>query len=187
MESLNFDWEVVSEEEKRELGDKLKNATPGLVGEKTKNGANSFRRFEDESFFKVDWERVPELVESRRVLLKKGKAYVPIREQLSMILAEFTSRLEKGLQVGIALIPLRTHAEKPHSSQAARCLDWTKTIASHPFLTICQRTLQHLTLRSTMPMLLFLGRRSTLQTLTNCHSTSLSACAVSILNFEPTS
>lgn len=87
VESLNLDWDTVSEQEREELGEYLLAATPGL------------KRLEDESWFKVDWERAPELIERRSVYLRKGKAYVPIREQLSMILAEFTSRLEKSLEV----------------------------------------------------------------------------------------
>ena len=85
--SLQFDWDVVGEEEKRGLAVELVAATPGL------------RRVDEESWFKVDFERVPELVESRRVLLRRGRAYVPVREQLSMILAEFTARLDRGLVV----------------------------------------------------------------------------------------
>jgi DNA primase large subunit len=61
---------------------------------------------EEESYFKVDWERVPELVESRRVFLKGGKAYVPGREQLSMVVAEFTQRLDKALEVCPAFLSL---------------------------------------------------------------------------------
>jgi DNA primase large subunit len=87
VKGLNFDWEVVGDEEKEELREQLLAATPG------------FRRGEEESWFKVEWERVPELVEQRLVLLKKGKAYVPIQEQASMVLAEFGKRLEKGLEV----------------------------------------------------------------------------------------
>ena len=54
---------------------------------------------EDEGWFRVDWERVPDMVESRRVFLKAGKAFVPVREQASMVVAEFSSRLEKQLAV----------------------------------------------------------------------------------------
>lgn len=54
---------------------------------------------EEGGWFKVDFETVPELVESRRVFLKAGKAYVPSREQMSMVLAGFTERLDKGLEV----------------------------------------------------------------------------------------
>lgn len=53
---------------------------------------------------------MPELVEQRRVFLKAGKAYVPVREQMSMVLAGFTERLDKGLEVNphtlFNLIPL---------------------------------------------------------------------------------
>lgn len=85
---LGLDWEQVAEEEKMELGAELLAAAGGYL-----------KRLEDESWFKVDWERVPELVESRRVFLKRGKAYVPVRDQMSMVLAEFSSRLDKALLV----------------------------------------------------------------------------------------
>ncbi|KAH0837282.1 hypothetical protein AYO21_09989 [Fonsecaea monophora] len=93
VESLNMDWEVVQEEEKRALGEQLLSATPGL------------RRLEGENWFKVDWTRVPELVEHRTVLVRKGKAYVPMREQTSMVLTEFTSRLDKGLELTARNLP----------------------------------------------------------------------------------
>ena len=91
MDSLNFDWEKVSEEEKRELGADLLAATPGLRRQEMEEGG----------WFKVDFERVPELVEGRRVFLKRGKAYVPVKEQMSMVVAEFGARLDKGLEVPI--------------------------------------------------------------------------------------
>ena len=89
VESLQLDWEVVSEEEKKALGTDLQNATPGLKRQDAEEGG----------WFKVDFEMVSELVEGRRVLLKAGKAYVPVREQMSMVLADFTARLERGLEV----------------------------------------------------------------------------------------
>lgn len=94
VQSLNFDWETVSEEEKAELGPELAAAAGGFI-----------KRLDDESWFKVDWMRVPELVEGRRVLLKAGKAYVPSKEQLSMVLAEFTTRLEKALELTSRALP----------------------------------------------------------------------------------
>ncbi|EEP81841.1 conserved hypothetical protein [Uncinocarpus reesii 1704] len=93
VESLNFDWDILADEEKQELGESLLNATPGL------------KRTDDEGWFKVDWERVPELVERKGILVKKGKAYVPLREQLSMILAEFNARLEKALEFTSRALP----------------------------------------------------------------------------------
>ena len=89
VESLQLDWEVVTEEEKKALGADLQNANSGLKRQDV----------EDCGWFKVDFEMVPELVEGRRVFLKAGKAYVPVREQMSMVLAGFNARLNKGLEV----------------------------------------------------------------------------------------
>ncbi len=88
IQSLNLDWEPVTGEERTKYADEL-TATSGV----RKGG-------EEESWFKVDWERVPDLVEGRRVFLKAGKAYVPSKEQASMVVAEFTRRLERALEVG---------------------------------------------------------------------------------------
>lgn len=88
VEGLNLDWETVSDEERREYAEELRAAAGGFI-----------KRIEEEMFFKVEWERVPELVESRRVFLKAGKAFVPGREQMSMVVAEFTQRLDKALEV----------------------------------------------------------------------------------------
>ncbi|KAL4887732.1 eukaryotic and archaeal DNA primase, large subunit-domain-containing protein [Aspergillus karnatakaensis] len=93
IDGLSLDWESVSDEERRELGEHLVAATPGL------------RRVDEEAWYKVDWEKVPELVERRLVFLAKGKAYVPEREQLSMIIAEFTSRLERALELTSRALP----------------------------------------------------------------------------------
>lgn len=90
MESLRLDWDIVSEEEKKALGADLLNATPGLKRQDVE---------ERGGWFKVDFETVPELVEGRRVFLKGGKAYVPVREQMSMVLAGFNSNLDGGLEV----------------------------------------------------------------------------------------
>ena len=93
VESLNFKWEMVSDDEKRQLGEQLLAATPGL------------KKLDEENWFKVDWTRVPELVEYRTVFLRKGKAYVPMREQTSMIMTEFTNRLEKALELTSRALP----------------------------------------------------------------------------------
>lgn len=119
VESLNFDWETVGDSEKRELGAELIAAGGGFL-----------KRIDEESWFKVDWERVPELVESRRVFLKAGKAYVPGREQLSMVVAEFTSRLDKALEV--STLGLNVHDLNvliPHSKHPEHSLASTKTTA----------------------------------------------------------
>lgn len=52
-----------------------------------------------ETYFKVHWTRVLDLVEKRRIFLKGGIAWVPMRDQASLIVAEFSSRLAKDLEV----------------------------------------------------------------------------------------
>ncbi|KAK4189101.1 putative DNA primase large subunit [Podospora australis] len=96
--TLNLDWEPVSEEEKRELAPLLA-ATAGFGHAKRGN------QVLDEDWSKVDWERVPDLIDSRKVFIKKGKAYVPAREQQSMVLTEFTARLEKALELTARALP----------------------------------------------------------------------------------
>ena len=47
----------------------------------------------------VKWSRVPDLVEKRKVFLKAGWAYVPSRQQSSIVFQEFDVHLEKALEV----------------------------------------------------------------------------------------
>ena len=63
MESLALDWEVYSREEKRLLSADLLNATPGLKKQEVEEGGR----------FKVDFETVPELMESRNSPRTCGK------------------------------------------------------------------------------------------------------------------
>ena len=65
----------------------------------------STMRGDEESWFKVDWEKVPELTGRRQVLLKKGKAYVHVREQMSMVEGEFSRSLESGLELAARFLP----------------------------------------------------------------------------------
>ena len=95
IQSLSLDWDVVSEEEKLELASELA-ATSSLGA-----GARKLQAAEEEMWCKVDWDRVPELIEGRRVFVRAGKAYVPSREQASMVVAEFSSRLDKALEVSL--------------------------------------------------------------------------------------
>ena len=89
VESLQLQWELVSEAEKRQHAAALLNATPNLRQQEVEDGG----------WFKVDFETVPELVENRKVFVRAGKAYVPSREQMSMVFAAFTACLDTGLVV----------------------------------------------------------------------------------------
>lgn len=88
--SLSFGWETVQEHETRAFAQEFLNATPNLKKSD----------LEDGSWVKVDFHTVPELIEGRRVFVKAGKAYVPSKEQKSIVLAGFHDRLEQGLEVG---------------------------------------------------------------------------------------
>jgi len=51
------------------------------------------------AYQKVDFERVPDLVEKRKIFLRAGKAYLPVSEQQSLIITEFSHNLECALEV----------------------------------------------------------------------------------------
>ncbi len=93
IEGLSLDWEPVSDEEKREFSSELMATVTATYGKK------AYQPIDDETFRKVDWMRVPDLVESRKVFLRAGKAYVPSKEQQSLVLTEFVERLERALEV----------------------------------------------------------------------------------------
>jgi DNA primase large subunit len=93
IKSLDLDWQPVSEAESSRLHDKFM-AASGLT-----------RSSEHESYFKVDWTRVADLVAMRRVYLEGGLAYVPASEQLSLIAAEFSNRLSAALEMTARAIP----------------------------------------------------------------------------------
>jgi len=92
IDSLAMSWETVSEEEKAQWRTELKAATRVWSDE-------------EESWFKVAWENVPELVERRQCLLKRGVAYVHVREQSTMVVNEFSRQLESGLELAGRFLP----------------------------------------------------------------------------------
>jgi DNA primase large subunit len=99
--------EAVSEDERRELAAELAavqgaygGGAGGKPGAKADEDASA-----DAGWFKVDWMRVPELVEQRRVFLRAGKAYVPQREQAAMVCSEFSERLERALVATARALP----------------------------------------------------------------------------------
>lgn len=87
VKSLDLEWEVVGDDEKRELREQLH----AVLGSK--------KTSDEQDWFKVPWDSVPELVGQRKVLLKQGVAYVPAREQISVVVTDFTKRLDQALQV----------------------------------------------------------------------------------------
>ncbi|TIA89580.1 hypothetical protein E3P99_02014 [Wallemia hederae] len=96
-QSTRVDWEEVDDMEKESLRPFLINSSPIIA---LKPG-----EFEKETYFKVKWTQVPELVERRRVYLKQGYAYVPIREQTSLILNTFSTQLQQALEFTAKALP----------------------------------------------------------------------------------
>ncbi|GAA5840613.1 hypothetical protein JCM9279_007380 [Rhodotorula babjevae] len=94
VDSLNFGWEVVTPAEKQELYGELM-AASGLKSD----------AMVVESFFKVEWTKVTDLVAQRKVLLRGGKAYVPSSQEYSLVAAEFASRLARGLELTAKALP----------------------------------------------------------------------------------
>ncbi|GAA5963393.1 hypothetical protein JCM3765_003053 [Sporobolomyces pararoseus] len=94
IDSLNFGWEKVDDSEKEQLSEILA-AASGIRPE----------RMREESFFKVDWTKVTDLVGQRRVFLRGGKAYVPSSQEFSLVAAEFATRLSRGLELTAKALP----------------------------------------------------------------------------------
>jgi len=150
IDSLNMSWETVTDDEKADFGEQLRAATSVWKGE-------------EDNWFKVDWERVPDLVESRRTLLKMGKAFVHVREQTSMVVSEFSRQLEAGLEMAARalprmdeddrLSPILTHLSKSftapetaYSADASSISDSTAVTASavdalSKFFPLCMQNL----------------------------------------------
>lgn len=101
---LSLDWEPLSEAERTELAAELAAASSasssgGGARKGQVAGGGQASAGEDESWMKVDWTRVPELVEQRKVFVRAGKAYVPVKEQAALVISAFTKKLEAALEV----------------------------------------------------------------------------------------
>ncbi|KAJ3742191.1 eukaryotic and archaeal DNA primase, large subunit-domain-containing protein [Lentinula detonsa] len=98
LNSKDFNWISVSKNEKDEYKGQLQHFISAKVDLDT--------AFNNEAFYKVKWTTIPDLVEKRKVFLKGGYAYVPAREQASIIYAAFEERLEAALLATSRAIPL---------------------------------------------------------------------------------
>jgi DNA primase large subunit len=99
VQSLNLNWDPVDERERVELFPLLNTSTVPSVSP-------------NESFFKVDFQKVDELVSTRNVLVRKGKAYVPMSLQLSLISGEFSRRLEQAMEITARALPRLDEEER---------------------------------------------------------------------------
>ncbi|KAF0483922.1 DNA primase large subunit Spp2 [Gigaspora margarita] len=85
-------WNDLTQNEKESMKNELSQANPHI-------------KFNDETFFIVNFEQVPDLVARRAVYIKAGKAYVPISEQVTLVVVEFRKRLSAALDLASRAFP----------------------------------------------------------------------------------
>lgn len=90
LQSRDFKWTEVNSAEKLQYAKELNGLGIQQPEEKVPT---------TERLYKVRWTQVPDLVNKRRVLLKDGWAYVPSKEQLSIVLRAFEANLENALDL----------------------------------------------------------------------------------------
>lgn len=96
LKSLDLDWESVDGAEQQVYAAQLRACMPWGTKDE---------QFRSESWFKVPWYTVPDLVATRRVFVKGGNAYVPQSLQISLVLQAFRSKLERALELTAKSLP----------------------------------------------------------------------------------
>ncbi|CAG8479863.1 2857_t:CDS:10 [Scutellospora calospora] len=89
-EKLN--WKDLTKDEIESMKNELSHANPHI-------------KLDLETFFIVDFEQVPDLVSRRAVYIKAGKAYVPLSEQVTLVVGEFRKRLSAALDLANRAFP----------------------------------------------------------------------------------
>ncbi|XP_043288317.1 DNA primase large subunit-like [Venturia canescens] len=91
--SLNgFDYQAITQEEKESLRDNLFHSTARVSA------------VEHTEFYKVPFEKVPDLIRTRKVYLHKGYAYIPLSELVSLFVSEFKATLNRYLETSLAIM-----------------------------------------------------------------------------------
>ncbi|RCH81500.1 hypothetical protein CU098_004655 [Rhizopus stolonifer] len=107
LQKLNLNWKMINEKEKDEIRRELEVCCLALLRSKgdtaTLPVAEQFVK--NETFFEVDFEKVPNMVGQRLVYLKAGKAYVPMSEQVNIVMNEYQEYLLKSLEATSKLLP----------------------------------------------------------------------------------
>ncbi|KAI9024136.1 DNA primase large subunit Spp2 [Hyaloraphidium curvatum] len=99
--SLNLDLEKITSEAKHSLEKELRQSDPRFLN-LDKDGTDLFQ---SANFFKVPFERVLELVATRKVYIHKGYAYVPGEHQFALVLSEFRAHLSLQLEITAKALP----------------------------------------------------------------------------------
>lgn len=99
LEYLNLNWKILSTEEKEAIRTELE------ICSKPKQGTIVQDYVGNETFFEVNFEMVPQMVSQRGVYVRKGKAYVPMADQVNIVMLEYKRHLEKSLEAISKLLP----------------------------------------------------------------------------------
>ncbi|KAI8148521.1 DNA primase large subunit Spp2 [Fennellomyces sp. T-0311] len=105
---LNLSWSIVEQSEKEQLMEKL----AACVSWKVKSGQMAREHVMNETYFKVNFEKVPDLISRRNVYVAQGKAYVPMSAQVSIVMDEFKARLSAALEATYKAIPRMEEDER---------------------------------------------------------------------------
>ncbi|KAL4400882.1 DNA primase subunit Pri2 [Malassezia pachydermatis] len=94
LRSQDFVWRPVSRDEQRRFREQLLAVHPRFAP-----------TFDSETFVQVPWHRVPDLIEKRKVFVHRGTAWIPNKEQSSLVLAEFQNQLQTQLEQTARALP----------------------------------------------------------------------------------
>lgn len=109
--SINLPWEFVEESEKLEHEKELFDASYGGI-RSSLNSSTSIvndeqvkKVFQNETFLKVPFQYVLDLVATRQVFIHNAYCFVPQFLQLNLISSEFANKLEKSLIMTMKALP----------------------------------------------------------------------------------
>ncbi|ODQ81108.1 hypothetical protein BABINDRAFT_179698 [Babjeviella inositovora NRRL Y-12698] len=104
-------WDYLPEGDRAELAQQLYSASQALVRSivslnDEKLGDDTIKAtMAKQLFIMVPFEKVPDLVASRMVLIRKGNAYIPSMAQLSLLAMEYTAKLDDALVKTFRALP----------------------------------------------------------------------------------
>ncbi|XP_061316543.1 DNA primase large subunit isoform X3 [Pezoporus flaviventris] len=87
LEHVNLSFEAISEDMKNELANELLTSTPGF----------SVAKVKEQIFYKVGLSEAVDLFRTRRVFIKDGFAYVPLKDIDAIVLSNYRTKLSKAL------------------------------------------------------------------------------------------
>uniref|UniRef100_A0A663N9P3 DNA primase large subunit n=1 Tax=Athene cunicularia TaxID=194338 RepID=A0A663N9P3_ATHCN len=95
LEHVNLSFEAISEDLKNELVNELYTSTPGLTMTKLK----------EQMFYKVGLADAVDLFRARRVFIKDGFAFVPLKDIDAIVLNNYRTKLSKALALTARSLP----------------------------------------------------------------------------------